>query len=130
MPWISLIKFGLPLALGIGVIFSVHAHFKTHLALKLSNAELSAAVVAKDKANAELRSEINKRDSIIARRDVAYGELSRSIRMVKSAVTQSKDADVISWGNTALPGVVISSLRQAGDSADSGKNKAAADPDE
>lgn len=111
MPWLFL-KYGLPLISGLGLVWAVKYHFDEHQRLQFDNTQLSQAVEAKDAAITRYRDEIRRRDSILARREMAYRKLSQRLRVAESVVTQSDDLEVIAWRNTRLPAAVIDSLRE------------------
>lgn len=111
MPWLFL-KYGLPLALGLGLIWLVKSHFDEHQKLQFDNVELRSAVDAKEKANDRLLEDIRKRDSILARREMVNRQLSQRIRDAESVVTQSSDQESIDWGNSDISPVVFNGLYQ------------------
>jgi hypothetical protein len=111
MPWM-LLRYGLPLVAGLGLIWAVKHHFDEHQRLQFNNVELTQAVEAKDAAITRYRDEIRRRDSILARHAVVNRQLSQRIRDVESVVTQSDDQESIDWGNSDISPVVFSGLYQ------------------
>ena len=109
MPWL-LLKYALPGLILLGLTIGVIRHFKEHQELQHNNIELTQAIEAKEAVNARLALEIRERDSILARRDVAFRKLSNRLRMAESSIKQANDSEAIGWRHTRLPDSILGVL--------------------